>query len=1002
LALDAGQVSLDVHPDVTGFAAELKTKLLPIANKAERDLNKIGVSRSVQSRLFGFLDMAGGKFGQLNRTIRGVGGSAGGLGKIFGLIKWPAIISGVDVLAAGIGALAAGTIQLIAGLAPLTGILVLYPAIMGAVGQAAGVVMLAFSGLSTAIKLAKTGGAEYQAALEALSPVQRAFVKQLVDTKEQFMGLKEIAAGELLPGLGDAMQRLTRLYMPAVQEAVRSTASELSKLADKFTNLFTSQGFITDITSISQNNVVLLGNLGTAALGFADGLRHIVAEAQPFVLWMGRALETIGTDFATRMEELRTSGSIAAFFDKTRTSASAFGDILSNVSHALFNVLQIAQPLGQTMLEGFASATQGWQEFTESVSGRSAIFDFFQEAQPTLHAISRLIRDIVSAFFELARSPGMAEVIDALRTQLLPLIVSIGQTASGQLLPALIDLGKQFLRIFQAFGSETPVLINFVKIMTGFVTVVLDVLDTVPGLKTLVVTLAALSRVFGILGVGTLIKVITQFHLYNAVLTQVGGTTTTFSSIISKVGAGFSYFGRSVLNVAKGITGIGTVVTTNTGAFSAFGQSLGSAALGGVALGVALGLVAKAAIEAADKVVTANTMVAESAGKSAVQSLALFKMTAAEFAAMAAEQDAAAHDVSFWDDFFGVGRMGSYGSAVNTVTSSFEQLEKQVLSGKMGLDQAGVGFQTIGFNADQTRVELTKLTEQMFNQGKITREQLVTRLMSLGSTYEEATGRANSLNQTLRVQGGVIGGVTNKVRVFAFSSMEAFTAWSNNVKTSFRSFVEGAKTFREAFNLNTRSLIKQMRLQVRVARQGALDMAELGDLAIPPKFKAWLMTEGPATVRAFVEGNETEQGIMRKAWTKTNEFIKKYGTEVDNLPKTAKTTARFDAAAATVALEAYRRRLMNIQGNTEFIPPIHPPSGGGPNPGGEPFAQGGIVTRPIHALIGEAGPEAVIPLDKLQSGPMRVEITDSNLDLIMYGVVNDQEEHLARQVRSNR
>jgi hypothetical protein len=39
-----------------------------------------------------------------------------------------------------------------------------------------------------------------------------------------------------------------------------------------------------------------------------------------------------------------------------------------------------------------------------------------------------------------------------------------------------------------------------------------------------------------------------------------------------------------------------------------------------------------------------------------------------------------------------------------------------------------------------------------------------------------------------------------------------------------------------------------------------------------------------------------------------------------------------------------------------------------------PFATGGIVTGPTRALIGEAGPEAVIPLDKLQSG-MTINVT---------------------------
>lgn len=33
-----------------------------------------------------------------------------------------------------------------------------------------------------------------------------------------------------------------------------------------------------------------------------------------------------------------------------------------------------------------------------------------------------------------------------------------------------------------------------------------------------------------------------------------------------------------------------------------------------------------------------------------------------------------------------------------------------------------------------------------------------------------------------------------------------------------------------------------------------------------------------------------------------------------------------------------------------------------------PFAKGGVVTEPTPALVGEAGPEAIIPLDKMQSG----------------------------------
>jgi len=58
-----------------------------------------------------------------------------------------------------------------------------------------------------------------------------------------------------------------------------------------------------------------------------------------------------------------------------------------------------------------------------------------------------------------------------------------------------------------------------------------------------------------------------------------------------------------------------------------------------------------------------------------------------------------------------------------------------------------------------------------------------------------------------------------------------------------------------------------------------------------------------------------------------------------------------------------------IKGAIPSVPSV--PSGGdllGQARGLIPFAKGGVVTGPTPALVGEAGPEAIIPLDRLQSG----------------------------------
>lgn len=51
------------------------------------------------------------------------------------------------------------------------------------------------------------------------------------------------------------------------------------------------------------------------------------------------------------------------------------------------------------------------------------------------------------------------------------------------------------------------------------------------------------------------------------------------------------------------------------------------------------------------------------------------------------------------------------------------------------------------------------------------------------------------------------------------------------------------------------------------------------------------------------------------------------------------------------------------------------------------MGDGGIVTRPTLAVVGEAGPEAVIPLSGAGGTGMSVRIVDSNLGLVMDGVL---------------
>ena len=80
-----------------------------------------------------------------------------------------------------------------------------------------------------------------------------------------------------------------------------------------------------------------------------------------------------------------------------------------------------------------------------------------------------------------------------------------------------------------------------------------------------------------------------------------------------------------------------------------------------------------------------------------------------------------------------------------------------------------------------------------------------------------------------------------------------------------------------------------------------------------------------------------------------------------------------------------RQGELALPSQTPAALPSQAPTAGATNPvipdyaqmfgGFTPFARGGIVTRPMMGLVGEAGPEAIIPLSQLGSGGANISIT---------------------------
>lgn len=527
-----GDASITIRGDLSPFARDLKKA----EQQADASSRKIGGSFSgLGNKLSASLTDADGGLRKFNTSATVTNARLNLVSKSIRMLKFPALIAGANLAAGGLSALGAGAVAAVSSLAPLTGLLASGAQSMTAMIQTTGVLTLATYGVKDAFAAAKEGGQAYRDALKDLSPAARAFVVETVKLRPVLEDLQARAAAGLFPGVTDALKNLKGLF-PGVRSAVSDTARAMGGLARQAGEIAGTSLFRRDFGRITQSNVTLVKNFGTAGLNLGNALRHIVVAAIPLTEWLSRTVVRFSENILAMTKAGRESGKLADFFALTRTTVSDLFAILGNLGNVLLDVGKAAFPLGRDMMKTFRDLTAGWADFTGSVAGQNALKDFFDGARPALKQMAMLIGDLAKGFVSMSQGSGLAPLIKQLRTQFLPVLLDVLKTSSKLLGPALVDLATNFLRVFKIVGTESGPLIGFVKVLSRLFDIVADLLEKHPALASMVVTFGGLASASSALGLGAAVGGITRL---GTMIAQVRTLNTVLGATkVAGAGAG--------------------------------------------------------------------------------------------------------------------------------------------------------------------------------------------------------------------------------------------------------------------------------------------------------------------------------------------------------------------------------------------------------------------------------------------------------------------------------
>lgn len=252
----------------------------------------------------------------------------------------------------------------------------LAPALLGA-AVGVGTLMLAFSGVTEAVKASALGADEYAKALNKLSPAGRKFTVTLVSMKDELNKIRKVAETNVLPGFTSALNSMKTL-LPTVTVYVAAIGSEISRAASALGRFIASPLFREQFKNIMNENAVAAGFFADSATPMARILTTISEAAASLVSRFAEAWARGAEVLANWLDMKRESGELARFFRLAGDELANWWAISKNVLGGIIGLFVAANPEGRKLSDTLRSISERFREWATSDETRDKIQRFFE------------------------------------------------------------------------------------------------------------------------------------------------------------------------------------------------------------------------------------------------------------------------------------------------------------------------------------------------------------------------------------------------------------------------------------------------------------------------------------------------------------------------------------------------------------------------------------------------------------------------------------------------
>ncbi|QNT94961.1 hypothetical protein HEP81_04689 [Streptomyces griseofuscus] len=482
-------LNIPVAPDVTGFVERLRALLadVEIPIRVVPDLDeldrRIRAHNAPDVRVNANVNVDNDR---LTRSLAGLGSAALRVGKVLG--------TGLKFGAYGIAAAgaASGVAKLTAALAPAAGAIAAGPAAIAGFQTALGTLKLAVLGVDDALSAALSGDADaFSKAIEDLAPAAQKAVTAIRNLQPQLKKVQQSVQQSFFKQFSGDVTAAVRNLLP-LGSGLDKIAAGFGRATDQGLKFATSKTAFNGLQGIVKGTSDAVGGLSTAVQPLARGLLSVASSvATAFGAQVGQAIGDVGTRIGNFLTRLGDSGRAVSLVRGALTVFQQLGAIAQNVGSILANVWRAANVNGGGLLNNLKQITGAFAQFAQTAAGQTAIGNVFKtvaqiaaQLGPILSALVTQLGAIAPALGPVfvALGPAITGLINALGPALAAIAPVLQEVANGLAAafavigPALGPVGAAVGQVLSALTPLLPLVGQVVSVLAGALAPVLQLL----------------------------------------------------------------------------------------------------------------------------------------------------------------------------------------------------------------------------------------------------------------------------------------------------------------------------------------------------------------------------------------------------------------------------------------------------------------------------------------------------------------------------------------------